>query len=68
MIERKLMNFLFLNHILEACENIIEFLKDIDFEAFNKSRLIQSAVIRELGIIGEARYYKTRKFKISINT
>jgi len=47
-------NILFLKHILDACENIIEFIKDINFETFNNSRLIQSAVIRELGIIGEA--------------
>jgi len=47
-------NIIFLKHILEAYENIIEFIKDINFKTFNNSRLIQSAVIRELGIIGEA--------------
>jgi len=34
-------NNLYLNHILESCEHIIEFTKDIDFEAFIKMRLLQ---------------------------
>ena len=41
----------------------MEFIKDIDFETFNKSRLIQSAVIRELGIIGEATKNLTEKIR-----
>jgi len=47
-------NNLFLNHILDSCAHIIEFTKNVDFETFKKTRLIQSAVIRELEIIGEA--------------
>ena len=47
-------NYLFLSHILDSCGHIIEFTKNIDFETFKKTRLIQSAVIRELEIIGEA--------------
>ncbi|MBA7557800.1 hypothetical protein ES705_50572 [subsurface metagenome] len=47
-------NNLFLNHILDSCAHIIEFTKNVDFEIFKKTRLIQSAVIRELEIIGEA--------------
>ena len=35
-------------------DHIMEFIKDKNFENFNQSRLIQSAVIRELEIIGEA--------------
>lgn len=50
----KTRNILFLSHILEACDHIMEFIKDKNFENFNQSRLIQSAVIRELEIIGEA--------------
>jgi len=45
---------LFLSHILDSCKYIIEFTKDIDFKTFTNKRLIQSAVIRELEIIGEA--------------
>ncbi len=47
-------NNLFLNHILDSCTHIIEFTTNVDFETFKKTRLIQSAVIRELEIIGEA--------------
>ena len=45
---------LYLSHLLDSCRNIIEFTKDIDFKTFKNKRLIQSAVIRELEIIGEA--------------
>jgi len=45
---------LYLDHILDSCRNIIEFTKDIDFQTFINKRIIQSAVIRELEIIGEA--------------
>ena len=47
-------NKLYLSHILDSCSNILEFIKDIDYNTFIKKRLIQSAVIRELEIIGEA--------------
>ncbi len=45
---------LYLSHIIDSCKNILEFTKDINFETFTNKRLIQSAVIRELEIIGEA--------------
>ena len=51
MIER---NEFYLNNILESCEYIIQFIENINFETFEKTRMIQSAVIRELEIIGEA--------------
>lgn len=47
-------NNFFLMHILDSCNNIIEFTSDIDIQIFIKTRVIQSAVIRELEIIGEA--------------
>jgi uncharacterized protein with HEPN domain len=47
-------NNLYLGHILDSCRNIIEFTNGIDFQTFINKRLIQSAVIRELEIIGEA--------------
>lgn len=52
---------------MEACEHIIEFINDVNFEAFNKSRLIQSAVIRELGIIGEAAKNLTEEIRYKHN-
>ena len=47
-------DLLFLNHIIDACAQIIEYTEKINFMTFQKTRLIQSAVIRELEIIGEA--------------
>lgn len=45
---------LFVSHILEAMANIGEFLRDIGHERFLSDKLIQSAVIRQIEIIGEA--------------
>jgi uncharacterized protein with HEPN domain len=45
---------LYLNDIVEAADHIAAFLGQIDFEDFQKSELIRSAVVQKLGIIGEA--------------
>lgn len=45
---------IYLEHILEAIQAILHFTKDLDEEAFYKSDLIQSAVIRKFEIMGEA--------------
>ncbi len=44
----------YLQHILDAIENIQSFLKNIDNEKFLKNILVNSAVTRQLEIIGEA--------------
>lgn len=44
----------YLTDIVEASKLIQEFIHDIDKEQFEKSSLIQSAVIRQIEIIGEA--------------
>jgi len=44
----------FIQHILESIENIETFSKNLSREEFTKNRLKQSAIIRELEIIGEA--------------
>lgn len=44
----------FLQHILESIGNIQEFLESIPVEQFLTNRMVQSAVIRELEIVGEA--------------
>ncbi len=43
-----------LKHILKAIELIEEFSSDIDIEEFYDDDLVQSAVVRQLEIIGEA--------------
>ena len=45
---------IFLEHILESIENIEEFLHDASKEVFLKNKEKQSAVIRQIEIIGEA--------------
>jgi len=44
----------YLKDILIACENIIEYIKNYNFDAFMKDRKTQDAVLRNIEIIGEA--------------
>jgi uncharacterized protein with HEPN domain len=44
----------YLLHILEAIDQIREYTRDLDYNGFLKSRLVQDGVIRQLEIIGEA--------------
>ena len=45
---------LFIEDILNSIKNIEEFSKNLDKEKFSKDNLRQSAIIRQLEIIGEA--------------
>jgi uncharacterized protein with HEPN domain len=45
---------IFIKHILDSIKAIEEFSKDISREKLETNRLIQSAVTREIEIIGEA--------------
>lgn len=45
---------IFLKHILDSINQIEEYLNEVYFEDFIKSKLIQDGVIRQLEIIGEA--------------
>lgn len=45
---------IFIKHIKESIMNIEDFSKNLSKEEFIKNRLKQSAIIREIGIIGEA--------------
>jgi uncharacterized protein with HEPN domain len=53
----------FIEHILESIINVENFLKGINKEKFLGSRLIQSAVTRELEIIGEATKNLSENFR-----
>ena len=44
----------YLGHILKAIERIVLYTENMDDEAFLHSEMVQDAVIRNLGIIGEA--------------
>lgn len=41
-------NVIYLKHILDAINQINEYVEDLDYNGFTNSRLIQDAVIREL--------------------
>ena len=45
---------IYLRHILESIERVREFTRGVSEERFLKDALVQSAVIRQLEIIGEA--------------
>ncbi len=45
---------IYLKHIIDAIDNIEAFIGKMDKNEFVKSKLVQSAVIRQLEIIGEA--------------
>jgi uncharacterized protein with HEPN domain len=45
---------LYLTDIVEAADHIAEFLAERDFEAFQQSELLRSAVVQKLAVIGEA--------------
>ena len=44
----------YLLHILEAIQQIEQYVEDLDIKTFIETRLIQDGVIRQLEIIGEA--------------
>lgn len=50
-------------HILEAIDNILEFIGTKSFEDFKREKILRFAVIKNLEIIGEAAYLLTQDFK-----
>jgi uncharacterized protein with HEPN domain len=43
---------LYLNDIVEAADHIAQFIAGVDFETFQKSEMLRSAVVQKLGNIG----------------
>lgn len=56
---------LYISHISESIEKIEKFIAGAGFSDFSKNELMQSGVIRELGIIGEAAKQFSDEFKSS---
>ena len=48
---------LYINEIIEAINNILDFTKGLSYEDFCNNKLVASAVIRQFEIIGEAAKY-----------
>jgi len=55
-------NQVYLKHIIDAINHIKDFIKNLDFNGFLNSHLYQSAVVRELEVIGEATKNLTEDF------
>lgn len=53
----------FLRHMLDAIDLIESYLKDKSYEEFEKNRMLQDAVIREIEIIGEASKNLSTEFR-----
>lgn len=49
--------------MIEAIDNILEFVKDKTFDDYKKDKILKFAIIKNLEIIGEAAYLLTNEFK-----
>ena len=53
----------YLRHILDAINQIEEYVENIDYAKFIHTRMVQDAIIREIEIIGEATKRLTEEIK-----
>ena len=56
---------LYIRDIVEAADYIAEFIAGADFDAFEKSELLRSAVVQKLATIGEAASRVSEHLKVS---
>jgi len=49
-----------LSHMLEAIDNIFEFIENKSFVQFKSDKMMRFAVVKNLEIIGEAAYLLTK--------
>ncbi|KAA6302407.1 MAG: hypothetical protein EZS26_001520 [Candidatus Ordinivivax streblomastigis] len=52
-----------LRHIIEAIDNIFEFVNGVSFEDYRSNKMLRFAIIKNLEIVGEAAYLLTNEFK-----
>jgi len=50
-------------HIIEAIDNIFEFIENKSFQSYQSDKILRFAIIKNLEIVGEASYLLTKKFK-----
>jgi uncharacterized protein with HEPN domain len=55
-------------HIIEAIDNIFEFIEDKSFEMYQNDKILRFAVVKNLEIVGEAAYLLTKDFKLKNTT
>jgi uncharacterized protein with HEPN domain len=54
---------LYLADMLEACTDVAEFVQGVDFEEFAQNKLVRSAVLQKLIVIGEAAANMPSEFR-----
>ena len=54
-------------HIIEAIDNIFEFIDDKSFETYKNDKILRFAVVKNLEIVGEAANLLTKDFKLKNN-
>jgi len=52
-------------HILEAIDNVFEFIENKSFENYKSDKILRFAVVKNLEIVGEAAYLLTKEFKLN---
>ena len=52
-----------LKHMVEAIDNVFDFVEGKSFDAFKEDKILRFAVIKNLEIVGEAAYLLTKDFK-----
>jgi uncharacterized protein with HEPN domain len=52
-----------LNHMIEAIDNIFEFVNNKSFNDYINDKMLWFAVVKNLEIVGEAAYLLTKDFK-----
>ena len=55
-----------LHHMLEAIDNIFEFVAGKTFDSYKKDKILRFAIIKNLEIIGEAAYCYQRISKVKM--
>lgn len=65
MEENKFGDELYVKHILEAIEKVEKFVGNSSFDDFKNNEQLQSAVVREISVIGEAAKKLSEDFKKS---
>jgi len=50
-------------HMVEAIDNIFEFIEGKTFETYESDKILRFAIIKNLEIVGEAAYLLTKDFK-----
>ena len=57
---------LYVRHVLDAINTVEEYLQGVSESQFNKTRLLQDGVIRQIEIVGEAARHISKIYAVHI--